>query len=198
MTTAIATTANCQHIRVQPLLVPTADYSDDDDWKTHIWEILYRLAFTLYVDYTLNPGEETSHFVYETDRESNHVNILYKVTNAFNDTYNAIEHYYQADKTRYLCSDVPIVEYHAIFGKNARVEDMYATVFKEVTKPKTFTSLVADAYDEKYNDLVIIPEMVLYMVERMIAEGMNYHWNHYFCINRTMFDEYKAAHTESQ
>ena len=190
-----------KNIQVRALLSGKRDYDDEydyDNWKPDLCYVLYRMAFQLFLDYQMpEADDERRPFVYEYNPDGIHTNVLYKVLDAYTDTCWALEHYHELSYYKYLCSDVPISEYFDIFGRSSRPEYMYSTVFREVARPKTFTSTVPDEYDEKYSTLAIVPALVLYMTERMIKEGTNYHWNHYYCINRSMFEEYKVKHSNN-
>ena len=173
---------------------------DYDDWQPDVMTSLQMLASKLYIDYVLERDEKNRMFIYETSSDDSRVNILYRHWNAYSSTTYAFAHLGDVNPLRSLSSDVSISEYCELFTTNLDIRHMYFEVFKEMSRPMVFKSVIPKNSGDKYAEFLTIPDVVLYMAERMMEEGLSYRydWRHYYCVSRSMFDRYKARHSGGQ
>lgn len=171
--------------------------------KYNINYAVYKLALNLYLSYMKTDEDIYDRFIWDRSNGSNGtdsgtVNVVYNKLNEDEEDIFAIENINEIQIEKLIQTEVDVSRFRDLFGPDMNVSEMYYKVFKETAKPKWITSELTEprtgvcifpsAKDNMY--VLKIPDLVLFMAEKMIHDKCNILWTHYYSITNDMFNEY--------
>lgn len=153
---------------------------------------VYDIALSLYVAYTGDPklnGVKELREVFTFDETPDGIiNVRFIQSPTYDRTAFILTNICRLNIKPLLTTSVHTSEFDRIFKPDAPRSELLFEVYYNCARPKKFTSY---KYKSDYDTVVVIPDIILYMFEKMINDKCNIQWFHYFHVSEDMFKEYK-------